>query len=297
MKQIEVSGVSKRFILGCWRLNEWGYSASKLNQYIQQVIELGINHFDHADIYGGYSCEELFGEALKLTPELRQKIKLTSKCGIKLESAKYPQHTQHIYDTSAKHIVAAAERSLTNLKTSYLDLLLIHRPDPLLDAAEVAEAFGTLKKAGKVLNFGVSNFSPIQFDLLQSYIHIPLQTNQIEASVLCHENFANGNFDHLQLKRVTPQIWSPLAGGRVLVPTNETEQRVFTTLTQLSNKYAVEANLIALAWLLKLPSNPQILLGSGKLSRVAHSTQSLALELSRDDWFKLWTSFTGHDIA
>ena len=143
----------------------------------------------------------------------------------------------------------------------------------------------------------MSNFSPIQFDLLQSYIHISLQTNQIEASVLCHENFANGNFDHLQLKLIIPQIWSPLAGGRALVPTNEIEQRVFTTLTQIGNKYGVEADLIALAWLLKLPSNPQILLGSGKLSRVAHSTQSLALELSRDDWFKLWTSFTGHDIA
>lgn len=296
MKQIEISQVTKRFILGCWRLNEWGYSAPELNRYIQQVLEIGINHFDHADIYGSYSCEELFGEALNITPALRQKIKLTSKCGIKLESPKYPQHT-HIYDTSAKHIIAAAERSLINLNTDYLDLLLIHRPDPLLDATEVAEAFGALKKAGKVLSFGVSNFSPVQFDLLQSYIHIPLQTNQIEASVLCHENFMNGNFDHLQLKRVMPQIWSPLAGGRALLPTNEIEQRVFTTLTELGSKYDVEADLIALAWLLKLPSRPQILLGSGKLSRISHSIQSLGLDLSRDDWFKLWVSFTGHDIA
>lgn len=297
MKQIETIQITKRFLLGCWRLNEWGYSAAELNRYIQQVLEIGINHFDHADIYGGYSCEEIFGDALKLTPALRQNIKLTSKCGIKLESPKYPQHTQHIYDTSAEHIITAAERSLINLKTDYLDLLLIHRPDPLLDADDVAEAFGALKKSGKVLSFGVSNFSPVQFDLLQSYIHIPLQTNQIEASVLCHENFMNGNFDHLQLKRVIPQIWSPLAGGRVLMPTNEIEQRVFTTLTQLGDKYGVEVDLIALAWLLKLPSNPQILLGSGKLSRIVHSTQSLGIEFSRDDWFKLWTSFTGHDIA
>lgn len=298
MSEIDLNVVTKRFILGCWRLSEWSYSTQDLNKYIQQVIELGINSFDHADIYGDYSCEELFGNALKLTPTIRQKIKLTSKCGIKLQSSKFPQHAQHIYDTSFQHIVTAAERSLTNLQTNYLDLLLIHRPDPLMDAAEIALAFNQLKKAGKVLNFGVSNFTPAQFELLQSYLDYPLQTNQIEASVLCHENFLNGNFDHLQMKRIIPQIWSPLAGGSIFTETNELSiQRVQAALIKLARHYAVAPDLIALAWLLKLPSQPQIILGSGKLNRVIHAIQSININLNRDDWFELWVSFFGRDIA
>ena len=298
MSEIDLNVVTKRFILGCWRLSEWSYSTQDLNKYIQQVIELGVNNFDHADIYGDYSCEELFGNALKLTPAIRQKIKLISKCGIKLQSSKFPQHTKHIYDTSFQHIVTATERSLTNLQTDYLDLLLIHRPDPLMDAAEIALAFNQLKKAGKVLNFGVSNFTPAQFELLQSYLDYPLQTNQIEASVLCHENFLNGNFDHLQMKRIVPQIWSPLAGGRIFTDTNEISiQRVQAALIKLARNYAVAPDLIALAWLLKLPSQPQIILGSGKLNRVVHAIQSININLSRDDWFELWVSFLGHDIA
>lgn len=287
----------QRFILGCWRLNQWQLSRQELNQFIQQVQELGINVFDHADIYGGYTCEELFGNALKLSSALRQKIKLTSKCGIKLVSDKFPEHSRHIYDTSYQHIIAAANRSLVNLATDYLDLFLIHRPDPLTNAGEVARAFTELRQSGKVLNFGVSNFLPTQFELLQTYLDFPLQTNQIEASVLCHEHFTNGNLDYLQAKKVIPQIWSPLAGGLAVKPLDAVSMRVYTELEFVAKEYATSPDIIALAWLLKLPVQAQIVLGSGSLSRISKALSSLNIDLSREDWFRIWTSYTGHDIA
>lgn len=283
------------FILGCWRLNQWKYSVSELTDFVYKVIELGINHFDHADIYGDYSCENIFGQVLKSNPILRDKIKLTSKCGIKLPSKNFPDHS-HIYDTSFDHIVTATEMSLENLYTDYLDTLLIHRPDPLMNSEEVAKAFRYLHSTGKVLNFGVSNFTPLQTEMLQSYLDFPLHTNQLEASVLCHENFDNGNFEYLQMKRLRPQIWSPLAGGRVLNPIAENELSVHNILTSLASKYESTIENIAIAWLLQIPVNPQIILGSGKLDRLSNMLKSKEIILSKDEWFSLWVAYNGHDI-
>lgn len=288
--------IAKRFILGCWRLNQWGYTESQLSKFLHSIIDLGIVEFDHADIYGDYECEKLFGQVLKHDLTLRPKIKLTSKCGIKLVSDKFPAHLSHIYDTSFAHIVAATDRSLSNLNTDYLDLLLIHRPDPLMSAHEVAKAFNQLKLEGKVLNFGVSNFLSGQFELLQSYLDFPLVTNQIEASVLCHEHFDNGNFDYLQMKRIIPQIWSPLAGGKVLNQTQDKTKHVLHVLEELAQKHDTTPETIALSWLLKHPTSPQIILGSGNYDRVAMAIQSLKINLTREEWFKVWTSYKGHDI-
>lgn len=286
---------STDFIFGCWRIKDWNYSTAESSALIYSVLEAGITVFDHADIYGDYSCEQLFGDVLRSNPSLRNKIKLTSKCGIKLPSDKFPAHT-HIYDTGFKHIVAAVERSLINLSTDYLDMLLIHRPDPLMCAEEVANAFEYLHKQGKVLNFGVSNFTPQQTDLLQAYLSFDLKTNQIEASVLCHDNFDNGNFDHLQMKKIRPQIWSPLAGGKIFKPSNQRELNVITRLTEIANKYETSIENIALAWLLMLPSKPQIILGSGKKERLLSMLTSKNIELSKAEWFSLWTEYNGHDI-
>ena len=154
------------FIQGYWRLADWKMSPSQILDFLKQHLDLGISSVDHADIYGNYSCEQLFGEALALEPALRQQIEIVTKCDIKLLSDKYPQRTVKHYDTSAAHILASVENSLRNLHTDYLDLLLIHRPDPLMNADEVAQTFQQLKACGKVRHFGVSNFTPYQFDLL-----------------------------------------------------------------------------------------------------------------------------------
>ena len=279
------------FIHGCWRLNSWGYSDKQLLDFIHQLLDLNITHFDHADIYGDYSCEQLFGQALKLQPEIRDKIFLTSKCGIKLPSVKFPGQT-HIYDTDFKHIIVAVERSLTNLATDHLDLLLIHRPDWLMNPEEVALAFSSLASAGKVLNFGVSNFLPAQFELLQAYLDFPLQTNQIEASVMQHQHFTNGNIDYLYKNKIRPQIWSPLAGGRLF----NHDEPVFKVLTKIGANHSCTAEQIAFAWLLRHPAKFQILLGSGKIERIVSAMASQDITLSRDEWYQVWVAAVGVDI-
>lgn len=283
------------FIHGCWRLDSWNLSNAGLISFIEQLIELGIDTFDHADIYGNYSCEAIFGAVLRHAPELRQRLKITTKCGIKLPSDKFPDHT-HIYDTSYQHIIAAVNRSLTNLATDYIDTLLIHRPDMLLEGEEVARAFQQLLQEGKVLAFGVSNFLPHQFELLQSYLDFPLTTNQVEASVLSHDNFTNGTLDYLRKLRIRPQIWSPLAGGRIFNDDTPNVLRVREALAQIALKHDAKLEQIALAWLLRHPSKMQIILGSGKIERIREMLASANIQLSRDEWFKIWTAYTGHDI-
>jgi predicted oxidoreductase len=173
-----------RLALGTWRLASWGLSAAELLDLVHGTVDLGITAIDHADIYGDYAGEELFGRALALDPALRPRLQLITKCGIRIVSSRRPLHRIKHYDTSRDHIVASVENSLRALGTDYLDLLLIHRPDPLLDPDEVAEAFVALRGAGKVLHFGVSNFRPSQLDLLASRLPMPLVTNQVELSVL-----------------------------------------------------------------------------------------------------------------
>src|SRR6056297_1586106 len=184
-----------RIVHGHWRLLDWNTDAQSLLNLTQQAIELGITSFDHADIYGDYGVESAFGKALSLKKALRKDIQIISKCGIKLLSEKYPDRKVKHYDYSAGHIIASVENSLKNLQTDYIDLLLLHRPAPFLDPAEVAEAFSKLHKSGKILHFGVSNFKPEQFEMLESYTDQPLVTNQVEISPVCLEHFENGNID------------------------------------------------------------------------------------------------------
>lgn len=200
-----------RMICGYWRLMEWGMTPEQLLVFMEQHIELGITTVDHADIYGGYQCEQAFGQALRLKPSLRDQMELVSKCGI-ATTAK-PEHALGHYITDCSHIVHSAEQSLTHLHTDYLDLLLIHRPDPLMDADEVAEAFIQLHKSGKVKYFGVSNFTPTQFSLLQSRLPFSLVTNQVEISPLHQPAIMDGTLDACQQLRIKPMAWSCLGGG------------------------------------------------------------------------------------
>lgn len=204
-----------RIIHGLWRLADWNQSKEDTLSLIQYNIENGITTFDHADIYGSYTCEALFGEALNLQPSTREKMEIVTKCGIVLPSDNRPEHKTHHYNTSKKHILTSVENSLQNLKTDYIDLLLVHRPDPFMNGEEVAEAFTQLKDEGKVRHFGVSNFKNHQWNMLQSYLPFPLITNQIELSAYNLENFEDGTLNLCQEKRVAPMAWSPLAGGAI----------------------------------------------------------------------------------
>ena len=253
-----------RVVAGFMRLNEWNMSTAALLGFIHICLDLGITTFDHADIYGGYTCEELFGRALAAEPALRGRIEMVTKCGIQLVTPNRPDTRVKHYDTSREHIIASAERSLCTLHTDTLDLLLIHRPDPLMNADETAAALGELRSSGKIRHAGVSNFTPRQFDLLQSRLDFPLVTNQIELSLLHLDPLHDGTLDRLQQLRVPPMIWSPLAGGRLFDPGDERARRVRAALEAIGSAIGASAEQVALAWLLSHPARVLPVMGTGK---------------------------------
>jgi predicted oxidoreductase len=254
---------------------------------------MGLTTFDHADIYGGNTCEAIFGRALGRMSSLRAAMHIVSKCGIKL----VPQHRIKSYDTSKAHIIASAENSLKALQTDYLDLLLIHRPDPLMNADEVAEAFTELWEDGKVLHFGVSNFVNHQFSLLDSRLsEFDLITNQIEFSVLHTDPLHDGALDWCQMLGLAPMIYSPLGGGRLFDPGDARGKRVYDELARVGEELGAGVDQVALAWILAHPSNPVVVLGSGKIERLAAAAESESLNLSREQWFSILKASAGDDV-
>lgn len=284
-----------RIIAGAWRMGDWNWSAQQRLAWIEQCIERGVTTFDHADIYGNYGVEALFGEALALRPDLRKKIQLVSKCGIKLLSDQRPQHQIKSYDYSRKHILWSVENSLKELRTDHLDVLLLHRPSPLMQADEVAEAFTQLQQQGKVLSFGVSNFTPAQFDLLNS--RFELVTNQIELSPLHLDPLHDGTLDQLQKDRVAPMIWSPLAQGRIFTDHSERSLRVRQVLERLSQVHEVPISTIVYAWILKHPSRPLPITGSQRMQVIDEAVLALNVQLTDEQWFEIWQASTGHEVA
>ena len=287
-----------RIVHGLWRLNEWDISKEQLLQLIEQCLEMGITTFDHADIYGNFTCEEIFGEALKLNPKIREKMEIVTKTGIVFKSNNRPEHDGHYYNTTFDHIVKSAERSLQNFGTDYIDVLLIHRPDPFMDPEDVARAFNQLRSEGKVNYFGVSNFTQNDFTLLQSYLDFDLVTNQIEASVLKYDNFENETIKFLQEKRINPMIWSTLAGGQIFTSQSESAIRVRNVLTEIAKKHNTEnISKIAYAWLLAHPAKLIPIVGSGKINRISEAVNALNIKLTRADWFAILDALVGHEVA
>ncbi|MGF2615186.1 aldo/keto reductase family oxidoreductase [Rossellomorea vietnamensis] len=286
-----------RFIHGLWRLSDWNQSKEETLKLIEQVMDTGITTFDHADIYGSYTCETLFGEALALKPSLREKMEIVTKCGIVLPSGNRPEHKTHHYNTSKKHILKSVENSLSSLKTDYIDVLLIHRPDPFMDPEQTAEAFAQLHKEGKVRCFGVSNFKSHQFSMLQSYLDFPLITNQIELSPYVLENIEDGTIDHALQNRIPPMAWSPLAGGKIFSSDDAKAFRLRGTLEKIrAEKNADGIDQIIYAWLLNHPSRIMPIIGSGKLDRITNAAASQEIHLDHDQWFEILQSSMGHDV-
>jgi predicted oxidoreductase len=282
-------------VAGTWRLNEWKLGTPGLVRWIEQVLELGITSFDHADIYGGYSVEAAFGEALAASPGLRDRMQLVTKCGIKLVSPARPSHAVKHYDTSRAHITASLENSLRALRTDHIDLLLIHRSDALMDADEVAQTFADLRASGKVLHFGVSNHQPSQFALLHR--RLPLVTNQIEFSPLNLGALADGTLDQAQDLGAPPMVWSPLAGGRLLAAQDEQSMRVRAVLETLGRAHGVSAATMAYAWIRRHPSRPVPITGSGRIEALREAVAALHVQLTADDWYRVWQASMNREVA
>lgn len=276
-----------RIISGAWRWNT--VSPQTVETLIKTSLEKGITTFDNADIYGDHCNEELFGNVLKKDASLRKQMEIVTKCGIKFPSAHRPLSRVKHYDTSREHILWLVENSLRLHGTDYIDLLLIHRPDPLLNPEEVARAFEELKSAGKVLHFGVSNFTPFQYEMLQSYLPMPLVTNQVEISVTCTHTLFDGTLDVLMKHRTRPMAWSPLGGGNLLDPT-------FKSIFQKAPEYGATESQLALAWLLKHPAKIFPVIGTTKPERIAESVASTGIELDLQDWFEMLKIAMGKEM-
>lgn len=292
-KEVSIS----RIVHGMWRLKEWNYTNEQTLSFMEQCLEIGVTTFDHADIYGNYEVEEKFGESLAIKHSLREKIEIVTKCGIKLKSSNRPDHKIKYYDTSKTHIIWSVENSLKNFQTDYIDLLLIHRPDPFMNPEEVAEAFSALKESGKVKSFGVSNFKPAAYQLLNSYLDFPLVTNQIEISATHLEHFEAGTIELCQKERVSPMAWSPLGGGSIFTSQDPDVVRVRKVLQQVVEETgAASIDQVLYAWLLTHPAKIIPIVGSGKIERVKTAVKAAELSLTRQQWFEIYEAYRGREV-
>ena len=280
-------------VAGLWRLTQWNLDPQQRVRWIEQALELGVSSFDHADIYGGHRAEALFGEALQLAPGLRSRLQLVTKCGIRLRSAERPYRLSH-YDSSAGYVRAQVEQSLRNLHTEQLDLVLIHRPDYLMDAAALADTFRVLTGEGKVARWGVSNHSVSQFALLHQ--HHQLATHQVELSPLAMGALDDGTLDQAQQLQLRPMIWSPLGGGRLFHPDDPQALRVRETMLPIAGRLGVSLATLAYAWILRHPARPHPITGTGRIEGLREAVAALDVQLDAQDWYAIWTASKGHPV-
>lgn len=299
MKKVQIGNSELQFsrlVYGVWRLADAAdTSYAHIREKVDVCLDQGITTFDHADIYGDYECEKLFGQVLEKTPSLRTKMEIISKCDIALLSDKFPDRRVKYYDTSASYIRKRVEQSLQNLHTDYLDLLLIHRPDPFMDAAETGRALDALIDSGKVRVVGVSNFNVWDWRLLQANMTHRLVTNQVEMSLLHRDEFTNGNLSAMQIDGLTPMAWSPLAGGGLFAQSPETA-RLAPIFSRIAEMQHCTVDQIALAWLLAHPANIIPIVGTNNLERMKALSHILDINIDRETWFELWTAAAGQEV-
>lgn len=283
-----------RIIYGLWRhTNDQDISSQKLQSKIEACLDQGISSFDQADIYGGYTSEALLGETLKQAPHLRDSMQLITKCDIVAPIGLYSDKKIKHYDTSAQHINFSVERSLSQMAIEQIDLLLLHRPDPLMDAQETGRALDDLINSGKVKAIGVSNFRPWDIDLLQSCTKNKLLTNQIEISLTQNNALTNGDLAYMQQHDILPMAWSPLGGGELF---KNSQSPLNQKLISLAKDFAVQPAAIATAWLLRHPAQILPIMGSNHMQRIKQFSEALTVDLSREQWFELLQAATGHEV-
>jgi predicted oxidoreductase len=290
---------SSPVIAGCMRWGQWGANMDfdQMRSMIEGCLSMGIDTFDHADIYGGpHATESLFGAVIGERSSLREKIKIITKCGILLpdKTAGFPR-IKH-YNTSTEYIIRSAEQSLHALKTDHIDLLLIHRPDPLMHPGEVAEAFFQLQRDGKVLRFGVSNFKGAQLRMFHK--HWPVSVNQLQVSIEHPQALFDGSIDTCMELGVDVQAWSPIGGGLIKAESDDERLRkIFAVAEIIAHKYGCQVSQVLLAWVQNHPCGIVPVIGSGKLDRISAAVGSVSLKLDREEWFMLLRASTGRDVA
>jgi predicted oxidoreductase len=282
-----------KIMAGTMLWGKWGrkWDCKQMSSAIHLFLDLGIYTFDHADIYGGYTNEADFGEAWVASGVKRDDIQLVTKCGIKLVTDNRP-YTIHHYDYSSEHIVESCHKSLRNLRTDYLDVFLFHRPSPLMHPGEMADAVTKLKESGKILSFGVSNFTPSQTDLIRQFI--PVDFNQIEFSLTHYAPMLDGSIDYMMLHNIVPMAWGPL--GDIYKNKDNTPARVWKKLEQLSAKYQVTPDILLVKWITKHPAGILPVVGTTNEDRIKQLKKIHDFDLTREDWFDMWTTVMGQEV-
>ena len=273
-----------------WGIWDKKLSTSEMIHLINICIENKISTFDHADIYGSYTTEAEFGKAFAESKIAREKIQLISKCGIQLEGNR--KNTIKHYDYSKEYIIWSAENSLKNLQTDYLDVFLLHRPSPLMIADEIAEAVEKLKKDGKIIDFGLSNFTSSQTELIRQKTEI--NYNQVQFSATHHEAMLDGSFDYMQVHGIRPMSWNPL--GTVFREDTEQTRRLKKVLAELVEKYGVGSDTILLAWILQHPAKVIPVAGTVNIARIQQLMKAVELKMDKQDWFAIWTESMGNEV-
>ncbi len=286
-----------RIVYGMWRLGDDADTApAHVQAKIEACLAQGITTMDQADIYGGYMAEEIMGAALKAAPSLRDRIEIVTKCDILVPAGRHGStvRVKH-YDTSRAHIHASVAHSLRLLGTDRIDLLLVHRPDPLMDHHETGAALDELVRAGKVRALGVSNFRLHDWTLLQSAMQTPLLTNQIELSLAAHQGFTNGDVAYLQERGRPIMAWSPLGGGS-LVGSTPANMDLRVAMKRVADANGVDTGAVAVAWLLAHPARILPVMGTNNLSRIKALSDAMKVEMDRQTWYELYTAALGHEV-
>ncbi len=274
-------------IYGFYRWNEVGNNtAYEMEKIVNLCLELGINTFDHADIYGNYQIEALFGDLIAKNAFKREDIVLFTKCGLRIPDASQPDVRVSHFDTSGEHITQSVENSLRKLKTDYIDIFLLNHLDHTSNLEETASALLKLKLSGKVKNIGITNFSVFQHQLLASYLNIPIVTNHLELSLLNTSAIDSGQIDYIKQRYMRPLASAPLAEGRIANGTDELATKVRAKLEQIAPKYGVDIESLAVAWLVKLGALP--LIGTKSEQRIKNIANSFTIDLDKQDWYELY---------
>ena len=287
------NGKYSEIISGVMNWGNWGKQLSEIEMIdlMNHCIDNQVTTFDHADIYGGYSTEAEFGNAFSKSEINREDIQLISKCGIQYISENRNNKVKH-YNYNKDYIIWSAEQSLKNLRTDYLDLFLLHRPSPLMHPEEIAKAINQLEKQGKVKNFGVSNFTPSQIDLISKEIDISV--NQIEFSLTYDKAMYDGTLDQMMLKNIIPMAWSPL--GFVFKEDIDQTRRIHKQLGTLLDKYQATEDQLLLAWILKHPAGIHPVIGTTNKQRIMDANNATKIELELEDWFLILSASQGHKV-
>jgi len=280
-----------RIVYGMWRLGDVeDTSPAHVQAKIEACLEQGITTMDQADIYGGYMAEEIMGAAL--TPAIKDQIEVVTKCDILIPAGRYSDVGGKFYDTSRAHILASVDHSLRLMGIDKIDVLLIHRPDPLMDHHETGAALDEVLASGKVRSVGVSNFKLHDWTLLQSAMKNKLVTNQIEMSLTTNDAFTNGDLAYLQERGIAPMAWSPLGGGALMTETTP----LTAVMDEVANANSVDRAAVATAWLLAHPANIMPVMGTNNINRIKDFSSALNVKMDRPTWFKLYEAALGHEV-